>query len=136
MVDAWATAQDVLGLTKVTVEDDDLIQAQATIDLHAARIYADRDRIGARDRHWLKLACAYQAAWLAGQPDAFERIEVESTGSTNGVKMTPKALTLGPFARRALKRVSWLRSRSLRVRAPGDISDRDVEYTGGEWRPL
>ncbi|AXB47307.1 hypothetical protein [Amycolatopsis albispora] len=120
MADTWATEADVLELTNTTVAASGMVQAQATIDLHAGRIYADRDRIGARDRYWLKLATAYQAAWLAAQPDAFDRTEITSTGgSSDGVDFAPEALILAPFAAKALGRVSWRRSRSLRVRPPG-----------------
>jgi hypothetical protein len=74
--------------------------------------------IGTRDQHWLKLAVAYQTAWLESQPDAFERIEVtEAGGATNRTMLTDSSLQLAPFAKDALRRVSWLKSRSLHVRA-------------------
>jgi hypothetical protein len=137
MVDAWCTAADVLTYAKATVDDSDVLAAQATIDVHAGRIYADAERIGARDRYWLKLATAYQAAWLKPQPDAFTRLGVESTGSTNGVTFAEDGLTLAPNAVTALRRVSWLGSRSLRVRAPGERRNGvDDNYLPGQYTPL
>lgn len=134
-LEAWCTAADVVTYAKTEVDDDDVLRAQATIDIHAGRIFADADRIGARDRYWLKLATAWQAAWLADQPDAFSRLNVESTGSNNGVQFADAGLELGPFAYTALKRVSWLKSRSLRVRAPGErrggVDDNNLPGSGG-----
>jgi hypothetical protein len=108
----------VLTYAKKVVDDDDVLRAQATIDLRAGRLPADVAGIGTRDQYWLKLAVAYQAAWLVDQPDAFDRIEVtEAGGSTNKTIFTDSSLELAPFAKSALRRVSWLKSRSLHVRA-------------------
>lgn len=146
MVDTWATAADVVTYTTCTedeVTDADVTRAQATIDLVAGRLPADAARIGNRDQYWLKLALAYQTAWMLANPDMFERMDVTSTatGRSGGV-LNPHALRLAPLALDALKRVSWLRSRSLRVRAPYESTDprREIygdDYTDpGTWVPL
>lgn len=133
MVDTWATAANVFTLTKTTVDDATVTMAQANIDLVAGRLPADADRIGKRDQYWLKLAVAYQAAWIPSQPDLFERLDVTSTSSgSGGHALAPTALRLAPLALDALKRVSWLRSRSLRVRAPYEGTDPRREVYGDD----
>ncbi|MEC3974741.1 hypothetical protein [Amycolatopsis sp. H20-H5] len=139
MVNTWATVADVLALTQVTVTDADLMRAQAQIDMHTARIYADILLITDRDQYWLKLAVAYQAAWLVAQPDAFQRLEItEAGGAANRTMFTDTALVLAPDARWALKRVSWLKSRSLHVRAADEYGafGRDDNNLYGRYEPL
>lgn len=131
---AWATVADVLTYTKAVVEDSDVVAAQATIDMRVGRLPADVAKIGTRDQYWLKLAVAYQTAWLVDQPDAFDRIEVTETGGTsNKTSFTDSSLQLAPYAKDALKRVSWLKSRSLHVRAAdeGSYSTYNDNYLPG-----
>lgn len=118
-VASWASVSDVSTLTGVTVTDAQLTQAQGLIDIHAGRTYAALDRTGTRDAAWLKAAVAYQAAWLTGQPDLFQRLDVTEIPQDRGTPpaITEKALVLAPMAKWALKRVSWLKSRSLHVRS-------------------
>jgi len=140
MVDTWATVADVLNYTGKTVDGTAVTMAQANIDLVAGRLPADAERIGARDQHWLKLAVAYQAAWLPAQPDAFERLDVTSTGQSSA-SGDDEWLVLAPFAKWALKRVSWLKSQSLRVKTAYEDSDvAQVVYGDdgdpGTWTPI
>lgn len=116
----WCTVTDVKTYTGVTVTQDLLLQAGVAIDVASARPYAvDGIRVGARDLYWLKLACAYQAAWLSAQVDAFERMDIDSIGQGHSTtKFSPNAMTLGPFTKKALRRVSWLKARSLHIRSP------------------
>jgi hypothetical protein len=116
----WATAADVLSLTGATVSDAQLAQANAAIELHAGKVYSlAKDHTGARDLEWMRRACSYQAAWMLSQPDMFARIELEAVSATGRpVPIAPTALTLAPLARKALARVSWLKSRSLHIRSP------------------
>lgn len=135
----WATAADVASLTGATVTDPQLTQANAAIELHAGRLYADAvTRTGTRDIEWMRRACAYQAAWMLSQPDMFTRLEMQAISATGRpVPIIASALTLAPLARRALNRVSWFRSRSLHVRSPfqdglGPLSTAIVDYDDGE----
>lgn len=116
----WATAADVLSLTGATVTDAQLTQANAALELHAGRLYTDAvTRTGTRDIEWMRRACAYQAAWMLSQPDMFSRIDMSAmTQGGRAVGLKDHALVLAPNAKRALARVSWLRSRSLHVRSP------------------
>jgi hypothetical protein len=125
---AWCTVADVALLTGATVTIATVVQASAQIELHTGRTYlelvAEPDggtvKIGRRDREWLRRACAYQAAWLLGQPDMHRRMQITNSTTPGGASVTlgAKALELAPLARAALKRVSWVRTRSLHVRSP------------------
>lgn len=116
----WATAADVAALTDVVVTDLTVAQANATLELLSGRIYAiAASRTGNRDAEWMRRACAYQAAWLVQQPDAFQRTDLTNlSASGRGLALTTTGLVLAPLARWALRRVSWLKSRSLHVRSP------------------
>ena len=115
----WATTQDVLTFTGVTVTDAQLAIASGTVDMHVKRTYDDVSRVGTRDQYWLKLALCYQAAWLSGQYDMFVRMDITSLGQSRSItQFGPNAMTLGPLAKKALKNVSWLKSRSLHVQSP------------------
>lgn len=110
----WATTADVLAYTGVEVSTAQLNLAQGTIDIHARRTYDDVTRIGARDLYWLKLATAYQAAWLLAQPDLFQRMDIDTLGQNRSItKFNANAMKLGPLAKQALSCVSWIKSRSL-----------------------
>jgi hypothetical protein len=136
----WATAADVLSLTDVTVTDPQLTQANAALELHAGRVYTlAADRTGSRDTEWMRRACAYQAAWMPGQPDVFTRLDYIEVAKETGAatKVTATAMTLAPLARKALARVSWLKSRSVHVRTPftdglGPVSTAIIDYDDGE----
>lgn len=142
MVDAWATAQQVLDTTGVSVTDAELTRAQASIDMFSNRIYADAARIRARDLYWLRLAVAYQAAWEKSQYDLNSRLDASQVQQDGVVaSLNDKAMTLGPRAKQALQRCSWMRSRTIHVRSPfvdgqggyasvlADASDEQFDWT-------
>lgn len=112
----WATIAGVAELTGATVTDADLAKAGGIIDLFAGRTYAAVARTGSRDAGWLRAAVAYQAAWMPTQPDLFGRMDY--TAVPDGAPVTVTGMVLAPMAKWALKRVSWLKSRSLHVRSP------------------
>jgi hypothetical protein len=125
MVDAWATPQQVIDLTGVTVSGAQLTRAQASIEMYSNRIYADTDRIRTRDVYWLGLAVAYQAAWEAGQYDLNTRINANQVQQDGVVaNLNDSALTLGPRAKQALQRCSWMRGRTIHVRSPFEDGQR------------
>lgn len=119
MVNAWATAQTVLDTTGVTVTEAQLAQAQDDIEIASGRIYTDTDRLRARDLYWLGKAVARQAAWSAGQFGLESRLDATQI-QQDGVStsLTGDGLVLAPMATRALRRVSWMRSRTVHVRSP------------------
>jgi hypothetical protein len=118
MVDAWATSQQV-DATGVAVTQQQLAQAQASIEMFCNRVFADTPRIRPRDVHWLGQAVAYQAAWEAGQYDLNTRLDANQVQQDGIVaNLNDRAMMLGPRAKQALQRVSWMRSRTLHVRSP------------------
>lgn len=116
----WASTADVLSITGVTVTTEQLAQANAVIEMHAGRLYTDAiTRTGSRDIEWMRRACSYQAAWMLSQPDVYARVDMSAISQEGrSVQLKDDALTIAPLAKRALARVSWLKSRSLHVRSP------------------
>lgn len=136
----WATTADVLALTGATVTQTQLDQANSIIELHSGRIYAlsgvtDPNGVtntGARDIEWMRRACAFQAAWMLSQPDMFSRLDLSAvTQEGRAVGLKDHALVLAPLAKRALARVSWLKSRSLHVRSPFEDGMGPIGVLGG-----
>ncbi|RAJ70277.1 hypothetical protein K378_01442 [Streptomyces sp. Amel2xB2] len=144
MVDAWASTGQVTDITTATVTETQLVQAQASVEMFSNRIYADSDRIRPRDLYWLRLAVAYQAAWEAGQFDLNTRLDTTSAQQDGAVAtLGDRAVILGPRAKQALQRCSWMRSRSVHIRSAfeaGSAYGRDplVDSEGDEhlWRPM
>lgn len=119
MADAWVSPQEVIDITGVSVDQQQLAQAQGAIEVFSNRIYDDTPKIRARDLYWLGRAVAWQAAWLVGQYDLTTRLDATAT-SQDGVanQLTADALVAAPMAKRALLRCSWMRSRTIHVRTP------------------
>jgi hypothetical protein len=118
MVNAWATPQDVIDTTGVSVTGQQLAQAQSDIEIFTNRIWADTERIRARDLHWLGQAVARQAAWLAGQFGLETRLDATQIQQDQvSTSLQGDGLVLAPMAARALRRVSWMRSRTVHIRS-------------------
>jgi hypothetical protein len=119
VVNAWADADTALAVTGVEVTDQQLLQAQADIEILTGRIWDDTARIRPRDLYWLGRAVAFQAVWAAGQPGLETRMDITSS-TQDGVSanLTGDAVILGPKAARAINRLSWRRSRTIHVRSP------------------
>ncbi len=143
MAAAWAKAQDVINATGVTVTEQQLVQAQEDIELFCGRMYLDTPRIRPRDLYWLGRAVARQAAWIVGQFGLETRLDATQT-QQDGVSntLTGDGLVLAPMAARALKRVSWMRSRTVHARSPlegaGPISNILAEASDEQesWTPM
>src|ERR1041385_1136806 len=105
MVDAWATAQQVINATGVSVTDAQLLQAQDDIEIFTNRIYADTARIRTRDLYWLGRAVARQAAWIAGQFGLETRLDATQIQQDQvSTTVQGDGLVLAPMAARALHR--------------------------------
>lgn len=114
MADPWASVTDVADLTGATVGST--AEAQAVIETLVGRTADSIIHISAKDLVWLKRAVAYQAAWMAGQPDLITRTEVSGSSQDGAsAQYRPDAHILAPLARRALKRLSWRGNRSVRT---------------------
>ncbi|MFI8351322.1 hypothetical protein [Streptomyces sp. NPDC085596] len=118
MVDAWCSAQDVIDATGVSVTDQQLAQAQKAVEVFSNRIFPDGERMRARDLYWLGQAVAYQAAWLAGQFGLETRLDATQIQQDQvSTTLSGDGLVLAPMAARALRRVSWMRSRTVHIRS-------------------
>lgn len=120
----FAQIAEITTLTGVTVDAATRSLAAQAVELSTGLIEGTLDErvdIVDRDLYWLKLMCAYQAAWLVAQPDYLTRNDV-ATASQDGQAATGGTrdwLTLSPLARKASKRLSWRGTRSL---ATGTLS--------------
>ncbi|MEV6014734.1 hypothetical protein [Streptomyces sp. NPDC051997] len=118
MAAAWATVEDVIGATGVAVTEEQVAQAQAAIEVFSNRIYPDSERMRTRDLYWLGRAVAYQAAWMAGQFGLETRLDATQIQQDQvSTTLTGDGLVLAPMAGRALRRVSWMRSRTVHIRS-------------------
>lgn len=122
---AWADRRDVLTYTGVSVDAPTLMQAQGMIELLVGTSYAatwddtlNRSRMKTKNRRLLKMAVAYQAAYLAQHEGVFSRSAVASM-SQDGVSASvgddTDGWVLAPLAKRALSQVSWRGDRTIRV---------------------
>lgn len=149
MVDTpcWGTTANTKTLTGVTVDDDTLAQASRQIELVTGAVYEfTKTLLNKLDAYWIAAAVGYQAAWLADQPDAYVRLDVENASQDGeSANFKPDALVLAPLARRALKRLSWRGTRSLVPVKVGEGSTSPLvlpagapvhDYEDENWTPL
>jgi len=115
---AWATVGETLTYTKITVEEADVEAAQFMVEIFAD-VTEDADaNISTKNLRLLKMAVAYQAAWISDHPDIFTHVDV-STMLQDGIQFTnahANAGVLAPMAKRAIDRLSWKRNRSIKVK--------------------
>lgn len=115
----WCTVVEVTSITRAEPTDAQLAEAQFAMDALCGRSIDVYSSLRARDLHYLKLAMAYQCAWMMAQPDMYARTETSQVTSDGTTTTLPDgALVLAPMARRALRRVSWRQSRSISVASP------------------
>lgn len=147
----WATPTDVEEVTGVVVTDAQLARAQTMIEMRVGRTAEVTASLRVSALRWLRLAVAYQAAWMTSQPDLFTRTAVEgvSQDGASAKFRSADSQTLAPLALRALKRLGWKGTRSVSV---DSVFDRPLGITypaavgvGGiydfadadePWRPL
>jgi hypothetical protein len=134
---AWATVGEVLTYTGIEVTEAEVQQAQFIVELFAdtTEEASDAGNISSKNLRFLRMAVAYQAAWITEHPDLFTHVDV-STMLQDGLQFTrgnENATLLAPFARRAINRLSWRRNRSIKVKRPKRATSRGirrVEYGG------
>lgn len=143
----WCTVADVALVTGKTVTDVDRNIAAYAVELITGLIESvPRVDVSRRDAYWLRQAVAFQAAWLADTPDYLERNDVEAAAQGGqSVTLKPDALVLAPLARRAIKRLSWRGSRTIRpvpvdargrIRLTADYVPLEAHDDLQTWRPL
>jgi len=116
---SWATVQDVATYTGATATDPQIAQAQAMVELFAdtTEDASDAGLISTKNLRLLRMAVSYQAAWMQVHPDLFTHHDAQSV-QQDSVAYTPphaNASLLAPLAKRCIDRLSWRRTRSLRV---------------------
>jgi hypothetical protein len=123
---SWASISEVADITGQTITQEQLLSAQSVIEITTNRTMAASGFIRTRDLLWLKRGVAYQAVWMASQPDLFSRTALSEVSQDGFVaKFDSKAsVYLGPLAQRALKNLSWVRSRSVRMQSAFIDGDR------------
>jgi hypothetical protein len=115
---SWATVAETLTYTGITVGQDNIDAAQAMVELFADVTEDSNANISSKNLRLLKMAVAYQAAWMTDHPDVFTNVDV-STMLQDGLQFTnahANAGILAPLAKRAIDRLSWRRNRSIRIR--------------------
>lgn len=132
---AWATAAETLTYTGITVTDDEIEQAQAMVEMFADVTEDANANMKSKNLRLLKMAVAYQAAWITEHPDVFTHVDV-STMLQDGLQFVSgheNAFLLAPMARRAIARLSWRRNRSIKTRLPKRRTMRglhQIDYLG------
>lgn len=131
---AWATAAETLTYTGITVTDAEVEQAQVIVELFSdtTEDASDAGLISSKNLRFLKMAVAYQAAWITEHPDLFTHVDV-STMLQDGLQFVTgheNAFVLAPFTRRSINRLSWKRNRSLRVRRSKRQTQRSIRRIG------
>jgi hypothetical protein len=134
---AWTTEAETFTYTGITVTAAEVEQAQVIVELFSdtTEDASDQGLISSKNLRFLKMAVAYQAAWITEHPDLFTHVDV-STMLQDGLQFTrghENAMLLAPFARRAINRLSWKRNRSIKVKRSKRMTSRGIrriEYGG------
>lgn len=115
---SWATPSETLAYTRISVSQDNLDAAQFMIELFADVVYEQTANLSTKNLRLLKMAVAYQAAWMTEHPDLFTHTDIQSINQDGifYVHQHENSYLLAPMARRAIKRLSWMRNKNIRIR--------------------
>lgn len=135
-----ATPQDVQTIAGRTVTVEEITRAEMHLELFHG-VIVDRPDISDRDREWLKRAVAYQAAWMQGHPDLYEREDVTSVSQDgeSAAFRNVDAHLLAPLARKALRRLSWKGRAVLLPGSPSRVRPNVLSESFDDslpWKPL
>jgi hypothetical protein len=121
----WATTSDVATYTGITATTAQVEQAQAVVEIFAdtTEDASDDGNISSKNLRLLKLAVAYQAAWITQHPDAFTNMDTNnfSQDQVSATTAHANAGILAPLAKRSIDRLSWRRIRPLRIGRRSDV---------------
>lgn len=146
----WAAAADVTARTGITVTEAQLGQAQGVVEIFAdtTEDASDAGMISSKNLRLLRNAVAYQAAWITQHPDAFTNIDTTQI-QQDGIVATwthHNATVLAPLAKRCIDRLSWRRTRPLRIGAMGsgggriprrmNLTNAAADDDDPRWQPL
>lgn len=117
----WASTSDVITYAGVNATAAQVEQAQAVVEMFADTTTdaSDAGNISPKNLRLLKMAVAYQAAWITAHPDAFTNVDLTNFNQdqVSGTLAHANALILAPLAKRAIDRLSWKRIRPIRIGA-------------------
>lgn len=116
---SWATVGQGLAFTGKTMTAEHLTLASSVITLYAG-VTPDMpdDSITVRDRYWLAMATAFQAAWMPSKPGYLEQRESHTSQGADGVSIQRSSdsdVMLAPLAARTLKNLTWIGTRTTYV---------------------
>ncbi len=120
----FASPADVKLVTGQPCDDASLAIAWSILEVVSGRpLYEltvpDTDVLTARDRYWLRAAICWQAIWIAANPDFFSTYDIANMNqSGQSATLNTDALVVAPMARRALRNITWIRSRSVKIQRP------------------
>ncbi len=136
---AYASPADVEIYTGKTVTSDQIEAAQAIVEIYSRRSENASEFFSEKDERILKQATSYQAAFMLTN-NVFDIGDIYAL-SQGDLTVTYKNLetssadskVLSPLARKAIKSLSWMKSRSVRVESDftSRIDDED-EYLDWE----
>lgn len=111
----WVTGAQATTLTNLTITDAQVAAAAPIIEIYTNVTTAVSGSLKPRDLRLLRLAESYQAYWMPRQVDHASRMDVDQV-TQDGVtfaKGDPDTFTLAPLAALCVRRLSWMKSRTI-----------------------
>lgn len=110
-----ATVDDVFEITGYTVNEESVKHAQAIVEVYAGRPESLINNV--TDLEWMRYAISWQVAYMDFDPKSvFEQANVKSYHANDTVMdFGDKAYQIAPLAQKAVGRLSWNRSRSIKT---------------------
>lgn len=115
----FVTTEEVLDLTGFSVSDSTIRQAQAIVEVMAGKTESMIDPIkGADDLAWMKYGVAWQCAYMETDSEKlYEQANVASVSQNNfKIDFGGKVYAVAPLTVEAMKRLSWNKSKAVKVR--------------------
>lgn len=150
----WATEAEALSITGEAITDAELGVANSLVEIYVGVVDAARAQLSNRDLRLLKKAEAYQAAWMKAQVDLLGRSDATLV-SQDGLQYSkgdPDMHVLAPLAAASIRRLSWMRTRTIDPLTPAQALalrnkvtaetrglsgyDDDGDWAGEPWRPF
>lgn len=125
----FVTVDDVRDITGVTVNNEQVLMAQHVIELAINRRSLSSGDMTKRDLHYLKLAVAYEAAYIDGHPEIFVQMDFQQLSQGDifvGLNKGGQPY-LAPLAKLAIQKLTWTRTRSIQVNSHFQRSSVDAD---------
>jgi hypothetical protein len=128
VVSPFCSIADVQNITGQSVQDISLTVAWSVIEgvigRPASELLISLDDnatfvLTTRDQYWLQKATAFQAAWVEANPDFWSAYDINNANqSGQSGTFNVDGLLVAPMARRALRYVTWMKVRSVKIQRP------------------